>query len=283
MSLRRKLAVSRRSEDPDGPPGKIRFSTRYLAAACGIILAASAALAGTGAAANASLQDRPASSSGTGYAVARTTAVNAAAAVTPASTPPNSWCQGRGSNYFGWFGVAPGSSADGGVANDLWWDAKNNASPAQVQVYTGNGGANQQWCEASIGSGSMIFYSDYVSGLPQCLTAKNGYEDGYPLGLRVTTEDCASISTPTNVDQLWWVCPRSGGSISIEPEAANPSQVWLDVWGGSSDNGTSAFKPMNPLQLWTGNGQDNQRFTLFSSPGEPGGLTYAYSTGVAGC
>lgn len=25
----------------------------------------------------------------------------------------------------------------------------------------------------------------------------------------------------------------------------------------------------DPLQIWTGNGQDNQRFTLYPSPGEP--------------
>jgi hypothetical protein len=135
--------VFRRSADPEGTPGKIRFSTRYLAAACGIIVAASAVLAGTGAAARASPQSTPTSVSGAGYALARIIAVNSAA-VTPASTPPNSWCQGRGSNYFGWFGVEPGSSADGDVANDLWWDAKDNASPAQMQVYTGNGGMNQQ-------------------------------------------------------------------------------------------------------------------------------------------
>ena len=90
------------------------------------------------------------------------------AAVTPDTTPPDAWCRDQGPQYYGWFGVAPGSSADGGVANDLWWDAKGNATPAQMQVYTGNG-------------------------------------------------------------------------------------------------------------------QDNQRFTLLSSPGEPGGLPYAYSTGVAGC
>ncbi|HEX6525644.1 MAG TPA: hypothetical protein VF070_37375 [Streptosporangiaceae bacterium] len=28
----------------------------------------------------------------------------------------------------------------------------------------------------------------------------------------------------------------------------------------------------NPLQIWTGNGQDNQRFTFLPSPGEPNGL-----------
>ena len=283
MSLRRKLAAFRRSADPDGTPGKIRFSRRPVAA-CGIVLAASMVLAGTASAADASPQARASSGIGVGYAVTGSTAAaSAAAAVTPASTPPNSWCQGRGPNYYGWFGVAPGSSADGGVASDLWWDAKDKVSPTPMQIYSGNGGLNQQWCEAYIGNGVFVFYANYNSTVPQCLTSYYGAEHGYQPGVRVWAEACTSTTTGINSDQLWHVCLRSGNSVSLEPALATPSSVWLDVWGGSSDNGKSAFVPMNPLQLWGGNGQDNQRFTFFPSPGEPDDLTYDYTTGVSGC
>ena len=282
MSLRRKLAAFRRSADPDGTPGKIRSSTRP-AAACGIVLAASVVLAGTASAADASPQARASSGTGVGYAVTPATAAGATAAVAPASTPSNSWCQGRGSNYFGWFGVAPGSSADGGVASDLWWDAKDNASPTPVQIYTGNGGANQQWCEEYLGHGAFAFYAYYYkSGAPQCLTVKDGYVNEYEPGLRVYSDDCGQPVTGNPGDQDWYVCSRSGNSVSLQPAEDLSRSAWLDVWGGNSDNGRSAFKPMNPLQIWTGNGQDNQRFTLFPSPGEPN-LTYQYTTGVSGC
>ena len=36
--------------------------------------------------------------------------------------------------------------------------------------------------------------------------------------------------------------------------------------------------PLNTLQIWTGNRQENQRFTLFPSPGEPS-LTYEHTSG----
>ena len=261
---------------------------KLVAAACGVVLAASVVLGGSASAASASPQSRASSSPAAGYAVARTTAVNPAA-VTPDSTPTDSWCRGQSPSYYGWFGVAPGSSADGGVANDLWWDAKDNAAPAQMQVYSGNGGANQQWCERYLGSGIFEFFADYASSKgAQCLTVDSGYDSSYDAGLRVYADNCGNPALENTVgyDQMWYVCPRSGGSISLEPTVGvtwYSKSVWLDVWGGSSDNGESAFKPMNPLQIWNGNGQDNQRFTLFPSPGEPSGLGYAYTTGVAGC
>jgi hypothetical protein len=104
----------------------------------------------------------------------------------------------------------------------------------------------------------------------------------------VYADNCGTPALENTIgnDQLWYVCPRSGSSISLEPAVAvtwYSKSVWLDVWGGSSDNGESAFVPMNPLQIWTGNGQDNQRFTLIPSPGEPSDIRYSYTTGVAGC
>jgi hypothetical protein len=258
--------------------------TKSVAAACAAVLTAGTALAGTASAASAAAQHgQAAPGAGLGHAAAVAPAARQATAVTPAATPPDAWCRGQGPNYFGWFGIAPGSSADGGVAGDLWWDAKGNASPAPMQVYTGNGGANQQWCEAYLGSGAFIFYSDYTGGEPQCLTVSNN--GLYEPGQRVWAETCQSTTSITKDDerQLWYVCPRSGNSVSLEPTATNPSSVWLDVWGGSSGNGTSAFVPTNSLQIWPGNGQDNQRFTLYASPGEPGGLSYDYTTGIAGC
>lgn len=212
-----------------------------------------------------------------------TASASQARAATPDVTPPDSKCRGEGN--FGWFGVAPGSSANGGVADDLWWDATGNASPTPMQIYTGNGGANQQWCEEYIGYGAFAFYAYYAGpgAVAQCLTVKNGYGDYYSPGLRVYADDCGMPVTGVTADQDWFVCARSGNSISLEPAEAINGSVWLDVWGGSSDNGKSAFVPGNPLQIWTGNGQDNQRFTLFSSPGEPSGLTYQYTTGVDGC
>jgi hypothetical protein len=212
--------------------------------------------------------------------VAYTSAAPSGAAVTPNTTPPDSLCRGLG--FYGWFGVAPGSVAEvGGVANDLWWDAKDNASPTQVQIYSGNGGANQQWCEQDHGYGVYSFFSLYASLGRQCLTIQNGSIDQYQAGLRVLAEPCNG--TNLGLDQLWYVCPRSGNSISLESSVENPWNTWLDVWGGTSDNGASAFKPLNPLQIWTGNGQDNQRFTLYPSPGEPSSLPYRYTSGVAGC
>jgi hypothetical protein len=182
--------------------------------------------------------------------------------------------------------VAPGSSADGGVANNLWWDATLSKSPTQMQIYSGNGGANQQWCEEPLGGGMFAFYGYYAgAGFPaQCLTSLVSINNGqYTPGNRVIADDCGLPSTGGTGNQDWYVCLRSGNSISLEPAEATPSSVWLDVWGGSSNNGKSAFVQGNPLQIWTGNGQDNQRFTLFPSPGEPNPLTYQYTTGVPGC
>ena len=204
-------------------------------------------------------------------------AASPAAAVTPDATPPDSKCRGDGN--FGWFGVQPGSSAVQGGLSGLWWDAKENASPTPVQVYTGNGGANQQWCEEPLGNGEFAFYAYYAaSGVPQCLTVKDGLVNDYVAGLRVYADDCGMPVDGSPGDQDWLVCERSGNSISLMPAEDLSRSVWLDVFGGTSDNGASAFKPLNPLQIWTGNGQDNQRFTLFPSPGEPS-LTYEYTTG----
>lgn len=201
-------------------------------------------------------------------------------AATPNVTPSDSLCRGLGG--FGWFGVAPGSSADGGIANDLWWDATLIRSPTQMQVFTGNGGVNQQWCEDPLGSSGVFRFYAYYGGVEQCLTVKNGYDSHYSPGLRVYADYCGQPSTGLSVDQWWYACQRSGSSISLEPAEAVNSSVWLDVWGGSSNNGKSAFVPGNPLQIWTGNGQDNQRFTLFASPGEPS-LPYEITIGVPGC
>jgi len=217
-----------------------------------------------------------------GTAVATASAVGSLAAA-PDVTPPNSQCTGLGSSFFGWFGAAPGSSADGGVANDLWWDATQSKSPAQMQVYTGNGGANQQWCEQYVGSGAFIFFGRYAGPgtIGQCLTVLNGH-GVYSPGKRVYADTCDAPQFGSPQDQFWYVCPRSGNSVSLEPASATPSSVWLDVFGGTSNNGKSAFVPGNPLQIWTGNGQDNQRFTFFPSPGEPS-LTYEITTGIPGC
>jgi hypothetical protein len=178
--------------------------------------------------------------------------------------------------------VAPGSSADGGVANNLWWDATLSKSPTQMQIYSGNGGTNQQWCEEPIGGGEFRFYADYGGPGAQCLTVKNGYGT-YSPGMRVDADHCGFPVSSSTEDQNWYVCLRSGTSFSLEPAGATPSSVWLDVWGGSSNNGKSAFVQGNPLQIWTGNGQDNQRFTFFPSPGEPGGLSVGITLGVPGC
>jgi hypothetical protein len=284
------------------------MSLRLKLTAAGLAVGAlSAVIGGTAGTASASAQSRASSGSnctiaapgqpgktivtscpvaGAGAGTATTPAGLTSAAATPAVTPPDPECRGRSTStnpYYGWFGVAPGSSADGGVANDLWWDAKQNATPAQMQIYTGNGGANQQWCEQYLGQGAYAFYSLYTSyNAPQCLTVYHGYVSDYAPGQRVYADTCDNPSVGSDIDQDWYVCPRSGNSVSLQPIAALTRSVWLDVWGGGSNNGKSAFVPMNPLQIWTGNGQDNQRFTFYPSPGEPG-LSYGYTTGVEGC
>ena len=295
MSLRTQLSNARRPAD-GGTPRKAGLSARRAAAVCGAVLAASAVLAGTStSAADASSHSRPSAAGhavpGRGYAVGHTTAISAAvvadipgtsraAAITPAATPSDQACRGEGPGYYGWFGIAPGSSADGGIAPDLWLDAKGAVVNTPVQVYSGNGGANQQWCEMDGGDGEFKFYADYNSSAWQCLTVNGGYGNNYAPGLRVYAANCAD-----SFDQDWYVCPRSGSpdNFSLEPAWANPSSAWLDVLGGTSNNGKSAFVPMNPLQIWTGNGQDNQRYTLYPSPGEPSVMSYSFTTGVPGC
>jgi hypothetical protein len=217
-------------------------------------------------------------------AAVTTASANRTLAAAPDATPSDALCRGvAGQSDFGWVGAAPGSSADGGIANDLWWDATQSKSPTQMQIYSGNGGDNQQWCEQYLGSGKFAFFAYYAAYHgPQCLTVENGYGTYVP-GMRVYGEDCGSPPAGSPEDQAWYVCLRSGTSFSLEPAGAKPSSVWLDVWGGGSNNGKSAFVQGSPLQIWTGNGQDNQRFTFFPSPGEPGGLPFDYTIGVSGC
>jgi hypothetical protein len=296
MSLRTQLSSARRSVDPGGTRRKAGFPARRVAV-CGAVLVASAVLAGTSAsAADASSHGRPLTTAGhalpgLGYAVGHTTAISGAtvadvpatsraAAISPDATPPDSQCQGQGPGHYGWFGITPGSSADGGISNDLWLDAKGDVVNTPVQVYTGNGGANQQWCEMDAGDGDFKFYADYNSSAWQCLTVNGGYGNDYAPGLSVYAANCAD-----SFDQDWYVCPRSGSpdNFSLEPAFATPSSAWLDVRGGTSDNGKSAFVPMSPLQIWTGNGQDNQRFTLYPSPGEPNVMSYSSTSGLPGC
>ena len=106
---------------------------------------------------------------------------------------------------------------------------------------------------------------------------------GYLNGQHVYHDTCAGWpGGGDRRDQLWYVCVRSGSSVSLEPTYAALSTRMLDVWGGSSNNGKSAFVPGNVLQIWTGNGQDNQRYTFYMSPGEPS-RTMGVTTGVAGC
>jgi hypothetical protein len=64
-------------------------------------------------------------------------------------------------------------------------------------------------------------------------------------GLRVYGDNCGTPALENTIgnDQLWYVCPRSGGSISLEPAVGvtwYSKSVWLDVWGGNSENGKSA-------------------------------------------
>jgi len=239
-----------------------------------------AVLAGTAPAASASPPGR-AGHPGAGVVTLR---AGRTLAAVPHATPPDSLCRGvPGRTNYGWVGAAPGSSADGGVANDLWWDATLSQSPTPMQIYSGNGGDNQQWCEQYVGNNKFAFFAYYAAYHgAQCLTVEGAYGTYLP-GMRVYGEDCGSPKDAAPQDQDWYVCLRSGNSFSLEPAGAKLSSTWLDVWGGSSNNGKSAFVQGNPLQLWYGNGQDNQRFTFFSSPGEPGGLSFGYSVGVPGC
>ncbi|MEV7027847.1 RICIN domain-containing protein [Kitasatospora sp. NPDC093558] len=195
------------------------------------------------------------------------------------ATPPDSMCTGDGRGS-GWYGIAPGSPTNGGVANDLWLDATHSAQNAQVQVWPGNGTNAQQWCFRYAGNGAFYVMADYAL-YTSCLDVADGDYNNYTGGLRVNAYNCAGNPGGGRAkNQLWYVCYRDQpNTFSLEPAFAANSSVWLDVWGGP---GPQAFVPGNPLQVWWGNGADNQRFTVFTSPGSaPSSLSY--TGGIPGC
>ncbi|MFI9318254.1 RICIN domain-containing protein [Kitasatospora aureofaciens] len=202
--------------------------------------------------------------------------------LTRPATPPNSACGGAGD--YGWFGVAPGSPTNGGVANNLWVDAQNSAQNTPLWLWTGNGSNAQQWCIApAAGSGfaQMFWVFAQYSTTTACMDVDNGDNNGYAPGTRVHAYPCyGSPGGGRYTNQLWYVCERDQpGTFSLEPAFAALSSEWLDVWGGP---GPKAFVQGNPLQIWPGNGADNQRFTAFTSPGSYWSPV-PYSAGIPGC
>ena len=265
-----------------------------IAVACGLVLAAASALAGASSTAHAASTAStcnfreagtsatvviacPQGGAGAGYITTSTGTAQtpAAVGVQPDATPSDSLCTSLDPNYYhGWYGITPGSTADGGLSG-LWLDA--NSGDPYVAVMPGNGSTQQQWCEEYAGNGAFYFYVQ-AGTYRWCLDLS-----GFANGSVVMPVTCAGEPGGDNPQyQLWYVCPRSGNSISLEPAYTKLSSEWLDVWGGSSNNGKSAFAPGHMLQIWTGNGQDNQRFTLYMSPGEPSRV-YTATGGVAGC
>ncbi|GAA1944771.1 RICIN domain-containing protein [Kitasatospora viridis] len=231
---------------------------KNLAVAAGLVLAASGTLVGASSPGYASTP-----------AASPASHTEGAGPLRPA-TPPDSFCTGGGGGY-GWFGIAPGSTSDGGVANDLWLDAANSAQATPVRLWPGNGSNAQQWCmmpsyaTSGPGVGAYFVFAQYASE-PDCLDVINGQGNGFASGTRVQAYPCYGNSGGGGnaANQLWDVCERDHtGTFSLKPAFAN-SPEWLDVWGGP---GPRAFVQGNPLQIWPGNGADNQRFTAFTSPG----------------
>jgi hypothetical protein len=179
--------------------------------------------------------------------------------------------------YF--FGIAPGSSARGGVSN-LWLQANSSGT---VTVAPGNGSAGQQWCEIgadvdSVPGFNLATYGNFGFGTKwYCLD-----DLGNPAaGQRMWVEPCHWESDGDTVfNQEWKVVLENSNPSSFSFTPAWPSSsgtVWLDIWGGP---GTSAFKSGNPAQLWAGNGGDNQAYTPYVSDTghtQPRGLSFDWS------
>ncbi|MEY9835716.1 RICIN domain-containing protein [Streptacidiphilus sp. EB103A] len=252
----------------------MRFAKK-LASALGLVLTAVTTVAGTSSLGYASVP----TASATSHAG---TTIQASGLLRP-QTPPDSACGGAGD--YGWFGIAPGSPADGGVANDLWLDSKNGVQNTPVWLWTGNGGNAQQWCIApAVGSSAyaqMFWVFAHYGTSPSCLDVTNGDNTHYASGTRVQAYTCyGSPGGGRAANQLWYICARDQTrTFSLEPAFAPLSSEWLDVWGGP---GSKAFVQGNPLQIWPGNGADNQRFTAFTSPGSQSSPV-PYSQGIAGC
>jgi hypothetical protein len=196
------------------------------------------------------------------YSIREINAKSSHAKVTP-NTQPDSWCtdtQGEG-----WFGIEPGDSSDGGVAPDLWITTSSLSTVNPLVIEPGNGADNQQWCFAPLGNGYQI-YAIYGS-LYECMDITNGEGVNFAAGTRLQAYPCSWDSGGgIQNNQLWYACNRGGfgnGDISLKP-AATSASVWMDVWGGP---GRSAFAAGHPMQIWNGNGADNQRYTLYPSPG----------------
>ena len=153
----------------------------------------------------------------------------------------------------------------------MWIDASGSASPANLVIWPGNGGANQQWCFMPAGYGAWYIYAYYSSGHYDCIDVTSA---NYNPGTHLLAYPCNWSNA-----EKWYACLRFGvPNYSFEPAAPPLSSVWMDVWGGP---GSSAYVAGNPIQIWNGNGEDNQRFMLNPSPGEPWNLPYPATGGVA--
>ena len=188
----RVLKASEAFTDPKGLSLSLGMRHR-IAAACGLALAAGSVLAGASSTAYAAASSastcrfREVGTSATvviacapgGPAPAPATSRPAreprrgrpaVGGVHPDATPSDSLCTGVDVNYYGWFGIEPGSTADGGLSG-LWLDANSGASA--VSVESGDGSTGQQWCEEDAGGGAYYFYEE-AGTYPQCLTVISG-------------------------------------------------------------------------------------------------------------
>jgi len=177
-------------------------------------------------------------------------------------TPPHDVCQNAGG--YGWFGIGAGQNGNSG----LWLDAAGATSPADLIIWPGNGGDNQQWCFVPTGDGSSYFIQSLYNDQWNCIDVPHG---DFSAGTRMLAYACNK-----QFNQRWLLCTRSSApNYSMEPAATPPASKWLDVWGGP---GPSAYVAGHPIQLWTGNGADNQRFWLSPSPGESGRVIFPPAT-----
>jgi hypothetical protein len=175
----------------------------------------------------------------------------------PKATPPDYSCN-NGHDTTHWFGISAGQDGN----SNLLVDAGESKSPADLIVRPDNGGDNQQWCFGSTTYNGYTAYTiaAFYNGQLNCINVPDG---NYSSGTHLLASPCTHGD-----NEKWFLCRRLADpspNYSMEPVVPPSSSVWMDVRRGSVSS--TVYVPGNPIEIWTGNGGDNQRFWLKPSPG----------------
>lgn len=133
-------------------------------------------------------------------------------------------------------------SRQSGKALDVY--QQGTANGANVDQWSYNGGANQQWQVTNLGNGAY-----------KIIGVQSGRAlDVYNFGGNGANVDIWDYNGGTN--QQWILTPTSNGYYRLTP--AHNTSLALDVYGASTSDGAN-------VDVWTWNGGNNQQWT-FQAP-----------------